>query len=430
MSYDERLAGRIRKMFQQREDGTERKRFDGLYCIVQGANCCGITEKGFSWRGFSCRGVTLILLAGLSSFGLSACSDGAAHGSGPPLDVNPGLPPLVTLAPESTDDGWATSTPEAEDMDGAVVLDALEAIRDGFYPGVDGLVVARNDRLVAEGYFNGFGRESRRDLRSASKSITSVLTGIAVDQGRLAVNDPIAQYIPEFESYAQMDDRKRAITVLHLLNMQSGIACNDSDPSSPGNEEFMYETADWTKFLLDLPMEQSPGMSARYCTAGVVLLGNIVANATGVPLDDFAATYLFNPLGIQDIAWRRSPDGRAAGGGGLRLRPRDSAKVGNLFLDGGVWNGMSIVSDAWVQDSRQHITSIGSDAYGYLWWKRSFLVRDAMQDCFFAFGNGGNFIFVLPLERLVVMFSASNYNQPASNQPFTILADRILPALL
>ena len=120
-----------------------------------------------------------------------------------------------------------------------------------------------------------------------------------------------------------------------LLNMQRGIACIDQDPVSPGNEENMYPTRDWTKFLLDLRADYAPGTYTQYCTAGVVLLVNIVAYATGVPLDEFAETYLFNPLGISDILWRRSPDGRAAGGGGMHLRPRDSAKIGKLFLDDG-----------------------------------------------------------------------------------------------
>jgi CubicO group peptidase (beta-lactamase class C family) len=299
---------------------------------------------------------------------------------------------------------------------------------------VDGVVVAKNDRIVAEGYFNGFGAESHHDLRSASKSITSALVGIAVDQGRLAVDDLIAQHVPHFDSYAKMNDFKRSITVRDLLNMQSGIACDDQDPVSPGNEENMYGTRNWTKFLLDLRAAHAPGTYTQYCTAGVVLLGNIVAYATGVPLDEFAATYLFNPLGISDILWRRSPDGRAAGGGGMHLRPRDAAKIGKLFLDDGAWNGARILSDTWVQDSQQRITTIdlsrGPDGYGYLWWKRSFLVRDTMQESFYAEGNGGNFIIVLPAERLVVSFSASNYDSAAFDRPLTILAQRILPALL
>jgi CubicO group peptidase (beta-lactamase class C family) len=347
----------------------------------------------------------------------------------PPPDINPGLPPLVTIAPEDVGDGWCTSTPAAEGMDGELLSVFLQYIADGGAPDVDGVVVARNARLVAEGYFNGFGRETRHDLRSASKSITSALAGIAADQGRLAAEDLVSEYVPNFDGYARMDDRKRSIRVRDLLNMQGGFACNDWDPSSPGNEEKMYPKQDWTKFVLDLPMAGPAGEIAQYCTAGVVLLGNIIASATGMPLDEFAAAVLFEPLGISDVQWRRSPDGLAAGGGGMRLRPRDSAKIGELFLDRGVWNGARLVSDAWVQESKQIVTQLGEDGYGDLWWKLTLPVRGSLQDCFFALGNGGNTIAVVPTEQLVVMFSASNYDGP-SKRSLSLLTWKILPALL
>lgn len=339
-----------------------------------------------------------------------------------------GVPPMTTIAPEDVGDGWVTSTPAAEGMDGDALSRAFLDVQFGQYPHVDGMVVVRNDRIVAEGYFNGYGRDGAHDLRSASKSITSALAGIAVDQGRLAVGDRISAHLPGFESYRRMDDLKRSITVLDLLNMQSGLPCEDSDPSSPGNEDKMYEQENWTKFLLDLPMQSAPGRVAQYCTAGVVLLGNVVANATEMPLEEFAARYLFEPLGITELSWRRSPDGRAAGGGGMRLRPRDSAKLGQLFLDQGTWNGARVISDAWVRDSQQILTQIDGRGYGYLWWKRSFSIRGGMQDCYFAQGNGGNVIFVAPAERLVVMISGSNYDRPASSM--TLLSRGILPALL
>ena len=147
----------------------------------------------------------------------------------------------------------------------------------------------------------------------------------------------------------------------------------------------------------------------------------------GVGLDDFAATWLFGPLDIRDVHWRRSPDGQATGGGGLKLRPRDVAKLGELYRADGVWNGRRVLSAAWVAESRRTTTHIRGDGYGYLWWKRA-LARDGFAiESYFTSGNGGNFVFVFPSLDLVVAFTGSNYDSRASDQPFQILAERLLP---
>lgn len=336
---------------------------------------------------------------------------------------------MISLAPEATSDGWRTSTPGAQGMDEAVLRATMQSIRDGGYPGVDSLVVARNNVLVAEAYYNGYGREARHDVRSASKSVTSVLAGIAIGQGLFGVDDPIAQLIPQFDSYANLDSRKRAITVRHLLNMNSGLACNDWDASSRGNEVKMYDSQDWVRFILDLPMASDPGGPPAYCTGGVVVLGSIISTRAGVPLDDYANTWLFNPLGISDVRWRRSPDGRATGGGGMQLRPRDMAKIGNLLINAGRWNDVPVISEGWIEQSHRRVTNLGQDGYGFNWWKRSFLVRGGSEVSTFASGNGGNFIFLLPAQHLVVVVTGSNYDSPQIPAGFPILSGGVLPAV-
>jgi CubicO group peptidase (beta-lactamase class C family) len=302
-------------------------------------------------------------------------------------------------------------------------------IRDKTFTKVDSMVVARHGRLVAEGYFNGFSRDSLHDLRSTGKSFTSALAGIAVDQGLFGVDDPISQHLPQFDRHDNMSQRKQAIQVYHLLNMNSGLECNDWDSSSRGNEERMYDKRDWVSFILDLPMAYDPGQATQYCTGGVVVLGYIISQKSSMALDAYANTYLFGPLGIRDVDWRRSPDGAATGGGGLGLRPRDAAKLGQLYLNGGTWNGTRVVPAAWVQASQQRLYSLGGDRYGYLWWKRSFARASGNVDCFFTSGNGGNYIFVIPSLDLVVVFTGSNYNSSLGDQPYRILADRVLPAV-
>ncbi len=357
---------------------------------------------------------------------LAACGGG---GNGPAPDANPGLPATISVAPENTGDGWNSSTPASEGVSAVQLQATMELIRDRTFSGVDSMLVVRHGRLIAEGYFNGFARDSLHDLRSTGKSFTSALAGIAIDQGLLAVDDPISMHIPQFERHDNMNARKHAIQVFHLLNMNSGLECNDWEPGSRGNEEHMYDKRDWVGFILDLPTPYEPGAAAQYCTGGVVVLGYIISQRSGMALDAYANTWLLGPLGIQQSDWRRSPDGAATGGGGLRLRPRDAAKLGQLYLDGGTWNGVRVVPAEWVQRSQQRVNQLGSDGYGYLWWKRGFSRAGGNVASFFTSGNGGNYIFVVPSLDLVVVFTGSNYNSVLGDQPFGILADRVLPAV-
>jgi CubicO group peptidase (beta-lactamase class C family) len=364
---------------------------------------------------------------------LTACSSGNDHDNrnseAPPShDTTIGLPSSVSIAPEQLADGWTTSTPAAENMDGAKLLDALTSVQKNAYPKVDSIVVVRNGRLIAEGYFNGFGREILHDFRSASKSTTSALIGIAIAQGVLSVDERLGDFY-RLDEHLNPDPRKANIRIFDLLNMSSGLTCDDWNPNSIGNEQRMYFSPDWIAFTLDLPMAANPGERSSYCSAGAVLLGDILSMRTGMALDDYANTYLLQPLGIEKALWRRSPDGRATGGGGMRLRPRDAAKFGQLYLDGGVWQGERIVPQAWVDESRRSFTTLNDDGYGLLWWKHSFVVRGETEEAFSADGNGGNFIFVLPDEKLVVVFTGSNYDSDLTQQPLEILAQRIIPAL-
>ena len=191
----------------------------------------------------------------------------------------------------------------------------------------------------------------------------------------------------------------------------------------------MYQTRDWVGFVLDLPMSVNPGTRSAYCTGGVVVLGHIISTSSGMALDDFAQAYLFGPLGIGQVEWRRSPDGRATGGGGMRLRPRDAARFGQLYLNQGLWGDGRVIEEQWIEESKQSVTTLGQDGYGLLWWKRNFQVRGETREATFASGNGGNYIFLFPLENLVVVFTGSNYNSSLGNQPFQILTLDILPAV-
>jgi CubicO group peptidase (beta-lactamase class C family) len=359
-------------------------------------------------------------LAASIAFLLMAACGGGGDGSYPDFD-NPKEPESTTLAPENTGDGWMTATAADEGFDPQVLGSLLDSIRGGTFPGVDAIVVARNRRLVAEGYFNGYGRDTVHDLRSTGKSFISTLAGIAAQQGLVDLDDPLSQHIPGFESHRNMSAGKRAITLRHLLNMQTGLDCSDWETGSPGHEEKLYRSDDWIRFMLDLPMVAEPGTRGSYCTGGVVLLGHVIALRSGMALDDYAQQWLLSPLNIQQSEWRRSPDGSATGATGFGLRPRDAAKLGALFANEGVWNGERVVAESWVMTTRRSELLLGAGGYGYLWWKRTFTHRGTQVDAVYAAGNGGNFVFTVPSLELVVAFTGSNYNTDRSGTPHEIM---------
>ena len=341
------------------------------------------------------------------------------------LDRPPGTAANVTLTPPDTGDGWEVSTPAQQGMDASRLESSLETLRANGSSGIDGVVIVRNDRLIAEAYYNGFDRETYHDVRSVTKSITSALAGIAIEQQLIVLEDPISQHIPKFDTYANMDERKRAIRIIDLLNMQTGLDCSDSSPSSPGNESKMYRETDWVKFVLDLPMLLPPGDTMSYCSGGVMLLGHIIAMRSGMKVEDFAATYLFGPLNITHVRWMHSPLGVTNANSTFQIRPRDAAKLGTLYLNAGLWKGTRVIPQSWVEQSHASAGTMNNTHYGLLWWKSQFWVRGVLQDGIFASGNGGNFIFVLPQEQLVVVIAASNYGRsplPSENLRNAILA--------
>lgn len=323
--------------------------------------------------------------------------------------------PYVYVSPPALADGWQTASADAVEMDPAPLEAAANAIGGGTFPKVDSMLVVRRGRLVHETYFNGFGRETLHDLRSATKSITSVLVGIAIDQGLLSgVDEPVLPRLGGGAGLRNPDPRKAAITVGHLLTMTPGLDCDDWNAASPGNEEKMYGERDWVKFVLDLPMAADPGTRYGYCTGGVVTLGAVLGNATGRRADFFARDVLFGPLGVTRAEWEYTPTGAVDTGGHIRMRPRDMAKIGQLFLQRGLWEGRRVVSEAWVERSTSYLVRTPSNQeYGYLWWRRLTQRAGTPVPTYYAIGNGGQQIIVAPSLDLVAVFTGGNYNSSA-----------------
>lgn len=340
--------------------------------------------------------------------------------------------PAPLAAPPELNDGWTVAAPGSVGLEEARFTAALAAAADRNRSRIDSLLVAQRGRLVFEKYFRNAAADKPHDLRSATKSITSLLVGIALDRGDLkSIDEPVASFFPDYVT-RESQQHFRAITVRHLLTMSSGLAADDWNPKSPGNEERMYRTRDWLKFFFDLPADAAPGATYRYCTAGVVVLGEIVARASGLPLERFADEHLFSPLGIRDATWAKAPRGVIDSGGHLRLRSRDFLKIAQLMLQGGQWQGRQIVSREWVEASvriAHFLPNAGptGPATGYLWWLQP--VREGRATSYQARGNGGQFLFVVPEFELVAAFTGEAFNDNERQMlPFIIMHEHVIPA--
>jgi CubicO group peptidase (beta-lactamase class C family) len=217
--------------------------------------------------------------------------------------------------------------------------------------------------------------------------------------------------------------------------MRSGLACDDWDKSSPGNESRVYLSEDWVKFVLDLPMATSPGTQGRYCSGGVAVVGRIVEREAHMPLPTFAQEHLFTPLGIRarDVRWNYTLASSNAGTfAQLYMRPRDMLKLGLLLAQRGRWNGRQVVSPQWIERATSKWSTVGDQDYGYFWWHQYVNVSmpegPRRVDMVVATGNGGQKIYLVPSLDLVVVMTGGNFN---TNSPSTaIMGKEILPALL
>lgn len=338
--------------------------------------------------------------------------------------------PIALAAPHT----WPTADPTGWDTDR---LDAL--VRDidgGEFKQITSVVVAHQGRIVFEHYANGADRETRHDVRSASKTVTAMLVGAAIDRGLIdGVDARALSFFAHRPAGANPDPRKEAITLEDLLTMSSILECNDDNMFSSGNEERMYVTEDWVGFVLDLPVKgyapwdvkpkDSPfGRSFAYCTAGSFLLGAVVEQVTGENLGQFAKDVLFDPLSIGEVTWPISPLGVYQGGGGLRIRSRDLLRLGELARLGGQWQGTELISREYLATAmRAHVGARDNVTYGYQWWRFAFdETRDDHAHVAMS-GNGGNYVFVHAPSGLVTVITATAYGQrymhPQSQRIYT-----------
>ncbi len=329
----------------------------------------------------------------------------------------------------------ATGGPSAGRLriDRAALTSLVTELRADERRDLNGVFVSIDGATALEEYFNGEGPDTLHDMRSAGKSITSLLVGIAIDRGLIrGVDVPLTTLLPE----PPAPDKAR-ITLEDVLTMRSGLDADDEMPESAGNEDKMDRAPDWLAFALRVPMKETPGRTYVYASVNAFLAGAVVERATGAPLDEFATKYLFEPLGITKTQWRRGPNNRTAGQGNLRMRLRDMARIGQMVLHAGAIDAgqgsRQVVSRAWIQRSLAGITSIAArdpyaDAYGYMWYLKPLTVGGRTVTVHFASGNGGNKIYIIPSHRMVVAITSSAYGRGYGQQRSQDILLRVLAA--
>lgn len=326
--------------------------------------------------------------------------------------------------PKKLDDGWKTNNLHSLKIDTELVYRLFNQLNTRKSK-VHSVLLVKDNEIVIEEYLNGHSSSMNHDLRSVTKSIRSILMGIAIDKGFIAsVDDPIFEYLKTHKPSKNIDKRKNEITIRHLLTMSSGLDCNDWDKNSLGQEDRVHRKKDWVQHTIDLPMINNPSEVSNYCSMGTILIAEIISQASGMEIDEFAQQYLFNPLGITNASWNHTSSKKVIPSAKrLYMTTRDMAKIGQLVLDNGKWNKKQVVSENWINEATSIKTNISGVDYGYLWWNIPFkgLVSKV------ATGNGGQYIFVFPELDMVAVFTGGAYNSEEDKLPFAIVSDIFLP---
>ncbi|MFK8053010.1 MAG: serine hydrolase domain-containing protein [Woeseiaceae bacterium] len=351
-------------------------------------------------------------------------------------------PASTMTRPVETDDQWQTTSPTAAGLSQEPLLTMINelaafeptALRQ---PYIHSLLIAHKGKLVVDEYFHGYSRDDTHDSRSSGKSLASALLGIGIHEGIVeSIDQPIYPLMGGVNAFANPDPRKTELSFRHLITMSSGLDCDDGDQDSPGNEDVMQTQqaqSDWYRYALDLALIRDPGVAGVYCTAGINLVGGALAKAADMSLMQFFEQKFAQPLSIRHYEMNLSPTEQAYMGGGIQLRPRDFLKLGQLYLDKGEWHGQRLLSEDFVTASAAAQASINDpDDYGYAWWRHRFDVDGRAVETFYASGNGGQMLFVVPELELVVLFQAGNYSDGRTRREYRdrLMQQHILPAAL
>ncbi len=278
---------------------------------------------------------------------------------------------------------------------------AFDKIRE--IDGMASLIVCRNGVIVAEEYYNGYRSDSIKTVMSVTKSVTSLLVGLALEKGYIdAISDPISKYLSGIVTFP--DEIKAHITIEQMLTMTFGHAWNGT--KSDGLYSTWASTPDHLQYIIDLPLAWTPGTVFNYSDGASHLLSVIITEATGINTFDFARQYLFDPLGITNVIWLTDDKGYPNGAASLKISPHDMVKIGNLILNGGRYNGLQVVPESWIEAmTTTQITTNNDIPYGPEYGYQLWINTAGVHPYYFAMGWGGQFIFIVPDHALVVTAS-------------------------
>lgn len=329
-------------------------------------------------------------------------------------------------------DYWAEHKGEGKKLSEDILKKMEADIYAGELPNAHSVLIAQKGELLYEKYFYGHTADIFHDQRSASKSLSSAMTGIAIKDGRLSsVDQKLYDFIPKDYQYTWTEE-KSEINLHNLLSMASGLDAID-DGRSAASEGVYQSSSDWLKTVLEASMIAEPGTKNYYGTANPYLLGIVLDALLENSLEWYMDEKLFEPLGISQYIVQSDDRGKAYFGGGVYLRPRDMLSFGQLYLNQGKWEGQEIFRSDWVQKSFQRYGPLlnvnDKNPYGYLFWHKDYLVNGKTYSSVEARGSGGQYIMILPEEEVVVVMTSGNYRNGRFAQPELILEKYILPAL-
>jgi CubicO group peptidase (beta-lactamase class C family)/uncharacterized protein YkuJ len=342
--------------------------------------------------------------------------------------------------PPTLDDGWATGSMADAGIDEAVIRNMIET---EILPvptstndlSVHAVLIARHGKLVVEEYFHGYHRDLPHDSRSASKSVTSILAAAAMHSGAdLTWDTPVYSAMGMDELLAREPERG-AITLSHLMNMNSGLDCDDRNPKSAAQEDVLWDNADQLDFYihtLKVDVVNPPGEVAAYCSASANLAGGVIEAGAERSLLQLIQRLVAEPLDIKRYSVPVPPDGHPFMGGGTRWLARDFLKFPQLMLDGGEWNKKRVLSEDNVRLLLKPAVKMdGGRDYGYLWWTEDYDYKGRKLRAHFMGGNGGQIAMLVPELDLTIVFNAGNYSSRVGFRiQEELIPNYILPAIL
>ncbi|SFD15062.1 serine hydrolase domain-containing protein [Pseudoalteromonas denitrificans] len=355
--------------------------------------------------------------------------------------------PYSYQQPINNNDGWQTASLNELNIDSAPLVSLMKNINnnENGYRYIDSILIAKNNRLIFYeqireqlDFTDNWGNNKNVNLHilnSVTKSFTSALIGIAIDQGFIPNTEvKVFDYFQHKSLNNNWDNRKNEVTLKNWLTMRHGFLWDEWNVSyldSNNLNSQMNNNNDPIQFLLDRPMGTNPGESFAYSTGISFGIGRILQLATGLSVTEFMQQNLFAPLNITNFdTW--SLDDQLHTGSGLYLNTRDMAKFGQLFLDKGKWQGQQVISEAWVNESTTQIIDKGNWGYGYQWWMTSYDVNGEKLETFYADGFGGQYIFIFPKINVVIAITGSAYEpeQRSQRNLTQVLEQHILPVLV